>query len=151
MCFVLSMLSGVYYIEIVEINRKALIINSTVGQPLLPGILTGARFFVDTVSDVRKGLRLLETQSYDVVIALENRSPESCQVCRRIRSRTSVPLIAISANADPETCARGIAAGADYFLRKPFGPRELVARVNSLLNRAALRRAMPRRAAPVGV
>jgi len=124
--------------------KKALIINCTMGQPLLPGILTGARFFVDTASETLKGLRLLEIGSYDIVVVVENRSPESWQVCRRIRDLSSVPLIVISANAGPDACARAIEAGADYFLRRPFGPRELVARVNALLKRPLAPQPSPR-------
>ena len=149
--FLLSPADKVYYIENVKTVRKALIINTTVGQPLLPGLLTNARFFVDTASDTKKGLRLLETMSYDIIVAVENRSSESWQLCRKIKSRTAVPLIVISANASPEDCARAIAAGADYFLRKPFGPREFEARINSLLNRAMIYRAAPHKTEPVRV
>lgn len=128
-----------------------MIINSTVGQALLPGILTGARFYVDTASDTRQGLHRLETGLYDIVVAVENRSPENWQLCRSIRRLTDVPLIVISANASPEACAKAIDAGADYFLRKSFGPRELAARAEALLKRRALHPAAPRRAAAVSV
>jgi DNA-binding response OmpR family regulator len=136
----------------VETNRKALIINNTAGQPLLAGILTGARFFVDTASDTGKGLRQLVTQSYDIVVAVENRSPQSWQICRKIRDLTDVPLIVISAGAGPEACAKAIDAGADYFLKKPFGPREFVARADALLKRSQpVLHSTPLQPEPVGV
>lgn len=55
--------------------------------------------------------------------------------CEKLRRSTSIPLIVISYEASTETCVKAINAGADYFMRKPFGPLELHARINSLLQR----------------
>jgi len=56
---------------------------------------------------------------------------------------TITPIIVISPNASTETCVKAINAGADYFMRKPFGPLELLARIRSLLQRVPLRQLVP--------
>ena len=109
----------------------------------MAGLLTGTGFGVDVAHDSETGLRRLQLNDYDIVVVIENDGPESWQICRRIRSLTAVPIIVVSANASPDACARTINAGADYCLRKPFGPREFVARVNSLLHRSSLRQGVP--------
>lgn len=126
-----------------EMGNKALFINNTAAPPLLAGLLTGTGFGVDVAHDSETGLRQLELNAYDIAVVIENDGPESWQLCRRIRSLTAVPLIVVNANASPDACARAINAGADYCLRKPFGPREFLARVNSLLQRSSSRQVIP--------
>jgi two-component system response regulator RegX3 len=127
----------------VETRKNTLLINNKAAPPLLAGLLTGTGFGVDVARDSETGLRRLQLNDYDIVVVIENDGPESWQICRRIRSLTTVPLIVVSANASPDACARTINAGADYCLRKPFGPQEFVARVNSLLQRSSLRQGVP--------
>jgi DNA-binding response OmpR family regulator len=126
-----------------ETGKKALFINNIAAPPRLAGLLTDTGFGVDVTSDSETGLRQLELNVYDIAVVVENDGHESWQLCRRIRSLTAVPLIVIDTNASPVACARAINAGADYCLRKPFGPREFLARVNSLLQRPSLRPALP--------
>jgi DNA-binding response OmpR family regulator len=142
-CSLLSVGNKVYYIESVETGKKALFINNTAAPPLLAGLLIGTGFGVDVAHDSETGLRQLELNVYDIAVVVENDGPESWQICRRIRNLTAVPLIVINANASPDACARAIHAGADYCLRKPLGPQEFLARVNSLLQRSSLRPALP--------
>jgi DNA-binding response OmpR family regulator len=89
------------------------------------------------------GLQRLDAQAYDVIIFRESPLAESWLLCEKIRRLTTTPLIVISSNASTETCVKAINAGADYFMRKPFGPLELLARVNSLLQRTASRQPVP--------
>jgi DNA-binding response OmpR family regulator len=58
------------------------------------------------------------------------------EVCRRLRSRTSVPVLILSAREDEIDRVAGLEAGADDYVVKPFSPRELVARVKAILRRA---------------
>jgi two-component system response regulator ResD len=124
-------------------GKKALFISSETAYPEVAGLLGEAGFGVVMASDVETGLRRLELDSYDIAVVLESHRLESWQLCRRIKNRAAVPLIVINAGASPETSARAINAGADFFLRKPFGPREFLARVNSLLQRPSPRQAVP--------
>lgn len=126
-----------------KMGKKALFINSTMAYPTVAGLLTEAGFGVAVANDPETGLRRLELQTYDIAVLIESHGSESWQICQRIKSLTATPLIVISASASPEACARAIYAGADFFMRKPFGPREFLARVNSLLQRPSLRQAVP--------
>jgi DNA-binding response OmpR family regulator len=58
------------------------------------------------------------------------------EVCRRLRSRTGVPIVILSARDDEVDRVAGLEAGADDYVVKPFSPRELVARVKAVLRRA---------------
>lgn len=57
------------------------------------------------------------------------------EVCRRIRARTAVPILILSARDDEVDRVAGLEAGADDYVVKPFSPRELVARVKAILRR----------------
>ena len=58
------------------------------------------------------------------------------EVCRRLRARTTVPLLILSARDDEVDRVAGLEAGADDYVTKPFSPRELVARVKAILRRS---------------
>jgi DNA-binding response OmpR family regulator len=58
------------------------------------------------------------------------------EVCRRLRSRTGVPILILSARDEEVDRVSGLEAGADDYVTKPFSPRELVARVKAILRRA---------------
>jgi two-component system KDP operon response regulator KdpE len=57
-------------------------------------------------------------------------------VCRRLREWTEMPIIVLSAVGDEDQKVRALEAGADDYVTKPFGPRELVARLQAVLRRA---------------
>jgi DNA-binding response OmpR family regulator len=57
-------------------------------------------------------------------------------VCRALRDRTDVPIIMVTARTTEEDKLEGLRAGADDYVTKPFSPRELVARVATVLRRA---------------
>lgn len=124
-------------------SKKVLLINNVTPRPIIPELLMEAGYGVDVVSDSDAGLRHLDNQACDAVIVLESPAAESWQLCHKIRGLTSIPLIIISSRASTETCVKAINAGADYFIRKPFGPLEFLARVNSLLQRTPFRQPMP--------
>ncbi len=119
--------------------KKVLFFNNTRSLLLISGLLSRSGFEVDLVNDEDTGLLKLANGAYDIVIVQESPYLESWTICERIRSVTRIPLIVISLNASTETCVRAINAGADYFLRKSFGPLELLARINSLLQRNVIR------------
>jgi DNA-binding response OmpR family regulator len=116
--------------------RRILFINNRATPTIVPRLLTMAGFLVDTCRDSENGLQLLEEKKYDLIITVEAPGAQSWQLCEKIRRQAEKPLIVISTNASPETCVQAINAGADFFLRKPFGPLELLARVNVLLQRS---------------
>jgi two-component system KDP operon response regulator KdpE len=58
------------------------------------------------------------------------------EVCRSLREWSELPIIVLSAVGDEEQKVRALEAGADDYVTKPFGPRELVARLQAVLRRA---------------
>jgi two-component system KDP operon response regulator KdpE len=62
---------------------------------------------------------------------------DGVELCRRLREWTQMPLIVLSAVGDEDAKVRALAAGADDYVTKPFGPRELVARLQANLRRNA--------------
>ena len=62
---------------------------------------------------------------------------DGIDVCRRIRQRSDVPILMLTARDEDIDKIIGLEVGADDYLTKPFNPRELVARVKSILRRAS--------------
>ena len=93
------------------------------------------------VTRAATGKEALDAALPDVVL-LDLRLPDmdGYTVCKRIRERSEVPIIMVSAKGDEIDRVVGLELGADDYLVKPFGFRELVARI-----RAVTRRADPRR------
>ena len=124
-------------------SNKVIVVDNAISHLTISGLLINEGFRVDVVHNADAGLQLLATQVYDVIILQENPEAESWQLCEAIRQQSRLPLIIISPNASAATCVKAINAGADYFLRKPFGPLEFLARVQSLLQRTSLRQMVP--------
>ena len=91
------------------------------------------------VTWVRSGEDALEELSRHpvrlVVLDLGLPGIDGFEVCRRLRARTSVPILILSARDDEIDRVAGLEAGADDYVSKPFSPRELVARVKAILRR----------------
>ena len=103
-------------------------------------------FRVDTAHDSDDAILELENREFDVIILQVPPLAESWQICSDVRHVSNIPLIVISNNASTEVCVKAINAGADFFLRKPIGPQELIARIRALLYRNDLqtrRQAVP--------
>jgi DNA-binding response OmpR family regulator len=81
---------------------------------------------------------LLETDEPDLVV-LDVMLPgtDGLDLCRWIRSRSELPVIMLTARGDEADRIVGLELGADDYVTKPFSPRELAARVRSVLRRAA--------------
>ncbi len=62
---------------------------------------------------------------------------DGIELCRRLREWSALPVIVLSAVGEEEAKVRALAAGADDYVTKPFGPRELIARLEANLRRTA--------------
>lgn len=84
-----------------------------------------------------RGLETLAAAPFDVVI-LDVMLPDldGFEVCRRIRERSEVPVVMLTARGEETDRVVGLEIGADDYLSKPFGPRELLARIRAVLRRA---------------
>ena len=103
---------------------------------LLKDYLAQFKMTVLTAEHPNEGLSLLRQQSPSLVI-LDLMLPEKdgFTVCREIRKESSVPIIMLTARGDLPDRVAGLELGADDYLAKPFEPRELVARIQTVLRR----------------
>ncbi len=87
--------------------------------------------------DGPRGLAALEQQTVDAVL-LDVMMPgmDGLEVVRRIRARSTVPVIMLTARGDEADRVVGLELGADDYVAKPFSTRELLARVRAVLRRA---------------
>ncbi|MGH8986368.1 MAG: response regulator [Acidimicrobiia bacterium] len=94
-------------------------------------------FTVDSVGD---GLAAIDRAGADVpdLVVLDLMLPglDGLEVYRRLRSLAPVPVIMLTARGDEDDRVVGLDLGADDYVSKPFSPRELTARVKSVLRRA---------------
>jgi DNA-binding response OmpR family regulator len=98
-------------------------------------------FEVHSEPDGLAGLRAFEASSPALVI-LDLMLPglDGMELCRRIRARSRVPVIMLTARGDIESRVDGFGAGADDYVPKPFRFEELLARVRAVLRRAGEQR-----------
>ncbi len=98
--------------------------------------LRRAGFAVASAADGREGLRMFHNEQPDVVL-LDVGLPalDGWEVLARIRGASDVPVLLLTACSQLDHKVRGLQAGADDFLAKPFGNAELLARVRALLRR----------------
>jgi two-component system, OmpR family, response regulator len=108
-------------------------------------VLTREGFEVRTAEEGEAALHLAEEFGPDLVL-LDLMLPGlgGLDVCRLLRARSTVPIIMLTAKAEEVDRVVGLEMGADDYMSKPFEPRELVARIQSVLRRVGA----PREAAP---
>ena len=85
-----------------------------------------------------EGLKRLRQGGFDVAI-LDVMLPEmdGFELCRTIRKESNIPIVMLTARGDVMDRVVGLELGADDYLPKPFEPRELLARIQTILRRAA--------------
>ena len=100
--------------------------------------LKNAGYVVRTAANGTDALALAASES-PALIVLDLMLPDvdGIEVCRRIRQRSDVPILMLTARDEDVDKIIGLEVGADDYLTKPFNPRELVARIRSILRRAA--------------
>lgn len=104
---------------------------------MLGEYLRGRGFELDVCGDGETGVLAQGKADYNAVI-LDVMLPgiDGLEVCRRIRARSQVPILMLTARGDDMDRIVGLELGADDYLPKPFNPRELLARLSAILRRA---------------
>jgi DNA-binding response OmpR family regulator len=106
--------------------------------------LTKAGYDVRTTATGAEALAQLEpAQPALIVLDLMLPDADGIDVCRRIRRQSDVPILMLTARDEDIDKIIGLEVGADDYMTKPFNPRELVARVKSILRRSAADRRPP--------
>jgi two-component system response regulator CpxR len=116
---------------------RLLIVDDDAGLvELLGQFLTGEGFEVSSERDGERGARAAIERAPDLVI-LDVMLPglNGFEALRRIRERSAVPVVMLSARGEEVDRVVGLELGADDYLAKPFSPRELAARVRAVLRR----------------
>ncbi|MFF6805761.1 response regulator [Streptomyces sp. NPDC012616] len=113
-------------------------------EPVAESLRRGLKRYGFAVDWVSTGAAALAHPGpYDVVLLdLGLPDTDGLDVCKALRERGSVPIIVISARSDETDRVVGLELGADDYVSKPFGVREVIARI-----RAVMRRVQPRTAA----
>jgi DNA-binding response OmpR family regulator len=100
--------------------------------------LRNAGYAVKTAASAQTALITLAGESPALVILdLNLPDGDGVELCRRIRKTSDVPILMLTARDEDIDKIIGLEVGADDYMTKPFNPRELVARVKSILRRAA--------------
>jgi DNA-binding response OmpR family regulator len=100
--------------------------------------LRNAGYGVRTAASAQAALLDLASETPALVILdLNLPDGDGVELCRRIRKTSDVPILMLTARDEDVDKIIGLEVGADDYMTKPFNPRELVARVKSVLRRAA--------------
>ncbi|MET7982170.1 MULTISPECIES: response regulator transcription factor [unclassified Streptomyces] len=120
---------------------------------VVSGYLGRAGYLVDRAGDGVAALARAAAHRPDlVVLDLMLPGMDGLEVCRRLRAQGPVPVIMLTARGDEDDRILGLEVGADDYVTKPFSPRELVLRVESVLRRSRpVAAARPLRAAGLAV
>ena len=118
-------------------SRVLLIDDDTRLPQLLAEYLEQNGVILASAPDGLKGLAMLEQGAYDAVL-LDVMMPgmDGLEVCKRIRSKSNLPVIMLTARGDETDRVVGLEIGADDYVAKPFSPRELLARLRAVLRRS---------------
>jgi two-component system OmpR family response regulator len=94
---------------------------------------------LDHIGEPVSGINMLKNRHYDFLI-LDIMLPglDGFEVCRRVREFSDIPVIMLTARGEVTDRIVGLELGADDYMPKPFDPRELVARIQRILKRAAI-------------
>lgn len=88
------------------------------------------------VDNGEKGLAIFREKNFDIIL-LDWMLPglSGLNIIKHIRTKSEIPILMISARNDETDIVLGLEMGADDYITKPFGPRELMARIHALLRR----------------
>jgi DNA-binding response OmpR family regulator len=119
-------------------------------QTLLAYPLRKDGYDVIPAHDGREALDRFAEQRFDLVV-LDIMLPklDGIEVCRRLRSRSQVPIIMLTAKDDEIDKVLGLEMGADDYITKPFSVREFRSRVRAALRRAEMARQLPTGGEPI--
>ncbi|MGZ5161777.1 MAG: response regulator [Burkholderiales bacterium] len=106
-------------------------------RTLLSEYLQRNGYRTSSVADGRSMWAVLESKRPDIIVLdLMLPGDDGLTLCRNLRARSSIPIIILTARGEETDRIVGLEMGADDYLAKPFNPRELLARIKSVLRRS---------------
>lgn len=114
-------------------------------RSLLQKYLVENGFRVTAAADAADARKHLVGMSFDLIV-LDVMMPgeDGFEFTQALRKESDVPILLLTARGDPENRIEGLERGADDYLAKPFEPRELVLRINTILRRAMREEGQPK-------
>ena len=113
-------------------------------RDLVSRALTKEGFRVSLAADGRAMTKALATSRIDLILLdLMLPGEDGLSLCRTLRSQSNIPIIMLTAKGDEIDRVIGLEMGADDYLPKPFGSRELIARIKAVLRRSRGNAAQP--------
>ena len=113
-------------------------------EPIALALVNGLRragFDAESVGSAEAALNALPTEFILLDLSLPDR--DGVELFRSLRAVTDAPIIMVTARGTEEDRIAGLDLGADDYVVKPFGVRELVARINAVLRRSSAREPEP--------
>jgi two-component system phosphate regulon response regulator OmpR len=105
-------------------------------RELLRRFLAREGFWVTVARDARHARNLLEGLDFDIIVCdVMMPGEDGLQLTASLREHLSTPILLLTARGDADDRIRGLEAGADDYLPKPFEPRELLLRMHAILRR----------------
>lgn len=102
----------------------------------LKEFLAGEGFHVTAVTGQHDAMQTLSEESFDLVLLdISLHDGNGFAVCSYVKQNTDIPVIFLTASGDEYSVVSGLDMGADDYISKPFRPRELVSRINTVLRR----------------
>jgi two-component system OmpR family response regulator len=129
-------MQGAAHILIVDDHREI--------RDLVSRVLSKEGFRVSSAADGRAMHKVLANGRIDLILLdLMLPGEDGLSLCRGLRASSSIPIIMLTAKGDEVDRVIGLEMGADDYLPKPFGSRELIARIRAVLRRSRDRAAQP--------
>lgn len=111
---------------------------------VLKAYLEKAGYQVVTSGDGRSAYTIFQREKPDfIILDLNLPGVDGLEVCKAIRRESNIPILMLTARVEEMDRLIGLELGADDYVTKPFSPREVVARVKTILRRAAPEQAKP--------
>jgi two-component system OmpR family response regulator len=125
----ISSMSGLSHILIVDDHREI--------RDLVARVLSKEGFRVSAAADGRAMRKVMADSRIDLVLLdLMLPGEDGLSLCRSLRTGSNIPIIMLTAKGDETDRVIGLEVGADDYLAKPFGSRELIARIRAVLRRS---------------
>src|SRR6185369_10272663 len=125
------------FVHAVAVHLLVVEDDDAIAVPLVDG-LERAGFTTNRVATGADALANLDRTDL-VLLDLGLPDMDGSEVCRRVRSESAVPIIIVTARGDESERVLGLELGADDYIVKPFGLRELIARVRAVGRRSGAR------------
>jgi two-component system OmpR family response regulator len=106
-------------------------------RELLQTYLAGFSIRAQCVGDGEAMRQAMQATTFDVIVLdLMLPGEDGLSLCRQLRATTDIPILILTARGEAADRVVGLELGADDYVMKPFDPRELVARIHTILRRA---------------